>query len=453
MPEYDLDDTQPVAATQPVQPNQHAQSQPRRRNPRRWLIGAGLALLFLLLLGSTIAYGAYQGYQAAQQDYQRQAVAQSAQSLVEQYTLAMMELNAGEYDLARQRFEYVLARDPAFPGAAEGLAQSMAVLFATATPTDPPPTPTLTPTPDLRPFEDRFRQAEQHFEAGEWDALIDTLVALRAADPAYRTVDADSLLYRALLTRGLEKIRDRGELEGGIYDLSLAEKFGPLDSSASNYRSLARLYMIGLGFWEVYPEQAIYYFGQLAAAAPYLSDGSGWTSFERYYASILQFAGQLAAKEDWCAAQEQYELAQKVRPVSGVEPTLAFVIDQCSPPTATFTPTPTGGTLTLTPTGTVEATLTLTPTFPPGPSLTPTPTNPASPTATATATPTQPGPPPSATTTPTDAQPATDTPAPSETPTPTPTETPTPPDQGALPGRFLWLSLVFPAQHWLGGAQ
>lgn len=450
MPEQHLDDTQPVAATQPARPGQRPQNRMRRINPRRWLIGGGLALAFVLLLGSSIALGAYQGYQAAQQDYQRQAVAQSAQSLLEQYTLAMMELNQGQYDLARQRFEYVLGRDPAFPGAAEGLAQSMAVLYATATPTNPPPTPTLTPTPDMRPLEDRFQQAQQHFEAGEWDALIDTLVALRASDPAYRTVEVDSLLYRALLSRGLEKIRDRGELEGGIYDLSLAEKFGPLDSSAANYRSLARLYMIGLGFWEVFPEQAVYYFGQLAAAAPYLSDGSGWTSFERYYASILQYAAQLATKEDWCAAQEQYELAQRVRPVAAVEPTLAFVINQCSPPTATFTPTPTAVTLTLTPTGTIEATPTLTLTFPPGPSQTPTPTNPASPTATETPTPTQPGLPPSATPTPTDTQPAPDTPTP---PTPSETPTPTPPDQGDLPWRFFWFALILPALPGLGGAR
>ena len=222
-------------------------------------------LVFLLLLGGSIAAGAYQGYQAAQQDFRLQAIVQASQSIVEQYTLAVAELNAGEYDLARQRFEYVLQRDPAFPGAAEGLAQSMAVLFATATPTNPPPTPTLTPTADLRPLEDRFQQAAQLFEAGNWDGVIDTLIALRQADPAYRTVEVDSLLFRTLRTRGLEKIRDLGSLEGGIYDLSLAEKFGPLDTNAQNYRYLARLYMIGLGFWEVFPQQAIYYFGQLAA--------------------------------------------------------------------------------------------------------------------------------------------------------------------------------------------
>jgi tetratricopeptide (TPR) repeat protein len=468
MPEHEFDDTQPVAATQPsaasnlkhkpeqtalaqAAPEQTAPGGSRRAKLRAWITITALVLVFLLLLGGSIAAGAYQGYQAAQQDYQLQAIVQASQSIVEQYTLAVEELNAGEYDLARQRFEYVLARDPAFPGAAEGLVQAMQVLFATATPTALPPTPTLTPTADLRPLEDRFQQAARLFETGNWDVVIDTLIALRQADPAYRTVEVDSLLFRTLRTRGLEKIRDLGSLEGGIYDLSLAEKFGPLDTNAQNYRYLARLYMIGLGFWEVFPQQAIYYFGQLAAAAPYLQDGSGWTAFERYYVSILQYAGQLAGSGDWCAAQEQYELAQAVRPNLSMQPTLAFAVIQCSPPTATLAPTISSTltqTLTLTPSATPE--ITLTPTFP----ATPTATPPLGSTATSTPSPTTAitAPAPSETPTPTDTQvvePPTPTlPASSDTPAPTATETPTPGSEGRLPLPLSWLAMLLSA--WVG---
>ena len=60
------------------------------------------------------------------------------------------------------------------------------------------------------------------------------------------------------------------DLEGGIYDLAIAAKFGPLDTEANSAREWARLYIVGLSFWEVHPEQAVFYFGQVASSAPYL---------------------------------------------------------------------------------------------------------------------------------------------------------------------------------------
>jgi TPR repeat protein len=52
----------------------------------------------------------------------------------------------------------------------------------------------------------------------------------------------------------------QGNLEGGAYDLALAERFAPLDVQANSWRELARLYLFGSSFWEVMPEQAVYYF-------------------------------------------------------------------------------------------------------------------------------------------------------------------------------------------------
>lgn len=349
--------------------------------------------------------GAYGGIQSGNSHIEYQQSLKAIQSLQEQFLLGVQDMEAERYDLARQRFEYVLDHDPAFPGAAERLVQVMQVLFATATPTPVPPTATPTPTPDLRPVEDLFAQAQQDYSQSAWSSVIDVLLSLRKADPAYRVVEVDSLLFRSLRYRGMQKIREEANLEGGMYDLSLAERFGPLDATAENWRNLARLYVIGSGFWEVYPEQAVYYFSQVAAAAPGLRDASGWTASGRYWASLVQYGDQLASQEEWCAAQEKYEAAFAMQSDAGVGEKANEAQLRCSPPTATSAPTAKPS---ATPTGTfvpptvpVETPTTgaATPT-PTSPQPSNTPPNTAEPTATATQeipptpTDTQPPPPP-----------------------------------------------------------
>ena len=124
---------------------------------------------------------------------------------------------------------------------------------------------TLTPTHDPRPNQELFDQANRYAAEANWDGLIDTLAALRKSDPGFQTARVDGLLFAALRYRGVDKIL-HANLEGGVYDLAQAERFGPIDIEALNVRQWARLYMFGLSFWEVHPEQAVYYFAQVAAA-------------------------------------------------------------------------------------------------------------------------------------------------------------------------------------------
>jgi hypothetical protein len=227
-------------------------------------------------------------------------------------------------------------------------------------------------------------------------------------------VDVDSLLYRALHSRGVDKIRKASNLEGGIYDLSLAEKIGPLDAIAQGWRNLARLYLIGSSFWEVYPEQAVYFFGQVASGAPFLRDASGWTARERYRASLIHYGNQLAAQGQWCAAQEQYALALAIGDDGQIQAQATEVSYQC------YLPTQIAASQTWAPSRTPTATIIL-------PTLGPTST------ATATGLPTnQPTQDPTATQT--ELPTPTPTLMPTETvpPQPLPSEPPTPPpDEGS----------------------
>lgn len=307
--------------------------------------------------------GAASGYRVAQANWSTTQSALSVQSLVEQYELGVKDLNNGQFDIARQRFEYVLEREPAFPGAADKLAEAIAVLYATATPTPIPPTHTPTATQDLRPVEELFSYLLEVYAQGDWDAAIDSIVSLRQVDPNYRVVDVDGMLYRVLRNRGINKIRDNGNLEGGIYDLALVERIGPLDAEALTYRDLARYYMMGSGFWEVYPEQAVYYFGLVASASPYLRDASGWTAAARYQAALIQYADQLAREGEWCNAQIQYDLAVSYGGDVHVRETVEYAAYQCSPPTETPSPITDTPTHTVSPSPTVVVFITPTPTW------------------------------------------------------------------------------------------
>ena len=378
---------------------------------RRW----AWLLLGILAFGSVIVIGLASGYVSAQASLSRQSADQAAMDLGEQYNLALADLQEGRYQVAQQRFEFILKQDASYPGAAEGLTQAIQVLYATATPSAVPPSATPTPTRDLRPAQDLLAQARSQAAGGEWAAVIETLNNLRREDTAYQVAQVDGLLYFALRQRGVQKIQNEGNLGGGLYDLTLAEGFGPLDGEAQALRVYARLYLIGSSFWEVMPEQAVYYFGQVAAGAPYLRDGSGWTAAARYQAAIVQYGDWLGKAGDWCAAQAQFELALSM---GGDDATRQKVEDAallCAPPTetpsATETETPTLTiTETPTPTGLVDPTATVTNPV----TNTPTPTIPATTPAGDEATPTPTPTPPALPETPT------------ETPSPPATEEPTP---------------------------
>jgi len=294
-----------------------------------------LVLLFIFLLGISLSGGALAGYKSGAQSHISIATRQAGLSLQEQYDLGVQDLDSGQYEVARQRFEYIINHDPSFPGVTEKLAQAMAVLYATATPTHLPPTITTTPTQDMRPVEELYNLALDLVTRQMWKDAIDTLLALRKADLVYKVARVDGLLFISLRQQGIDKIWKEGNLESGSYDLALAGRLGPLDAQAISSRELARLYMIGSSFWEVYPEQAVNYFSQVAAAAPGLRDASGWTASERYRESLIHYGNQLAANKDWCNAQHQYELALSIRADANLEAILQEVALRCSPPTPT----------------------------------------------------------------------------------------------------------------------
>jgi tetratricopeptide (TPR) repeat protein len=260
-------------------------------------------------------------------------------------------VNQKRFEAARQRLEWIIEWNPAFPGVTDLLAEAMYQMSITATPTlAPTPTPIpATPTPDTRGIEKLFSDAQQAYLGGNWSLAIETLLTLRKHDNAFNAVQVDDMLYVALRYRGVDKIKGSGktdatitevDLEGGMYDLALAEDFGPLDTEALKYRRWAQWYIAGLSFWNVDWKRAVDYFSQVANEAPYLVDVNNWPAIERYRYALIKYGDQLAAKGDCAGASEQYQKALNLGPNAALEPTATAVASGCGPSETQVTETP-----------------------------------------------------------------------------------------------------------------
>jgi len=345
-----IDDTAPRSLTPSPTPDESSEA----RKPRRWVWVLGGILVLLLMTAS----GGYAGYRTALNERLDKEAANVAMVALSQFQLGLDDLEAGRYETARDRFEYVIELDPSFPGAAEKLSEALLAMAMVNTPT-PRPTPTIeiTPTPDLRSAEELFDTAVQHLRNREWDLTIQTLDRLRQEDLSYRTLDVDGMYYIALRYRGVEKIIYQGNLEGGMYDLSLTENFGPLDHEANGYRNWARMYVSGASFWEIDWERVLSYFSQIYPALPNLRDGSNMTAVERFRRASIAYGDQLMQADEACAAVDHYNNALSITEDPEVRSKLDAAVNACRPPEPTARPvenTPTPGVTEITPTPETE---------------------------------------------------------------------------------------------------
>ena len=298
-----------------------------------WLLAYLLVLVLSIVLGSSS--GLLYGLQQNKADRKSQLTVE----LMVQMNLAQMDMDDERYHLARQRIEFIIGQDPGFPGVQEKLVEAI-IGQTTSLEVLPTIEAIPSPTPDPRAANELFAAAQAHQANREWSSLLDTLISLRSADPNFEIVQVDRMLNLALRMGGAEKIINEGNLEGGLYNLTLAEGFAPLDQKSNQYREWARLYLIGASFWNVSPEQAVNIFSQLILSAPYLRDQTGLTVTDRYRLALIQYGDSLASTGDWCAAQEQYDLALSLSAAESEAAMKAVqAAEQCANPSGTVTAT------------------------------------------------------------------------------------------------------------------
>ena len=320
-----LDSTQPSApisehlgSTQPNVPMK------KSRRGRTFLFNA-LALIVILVLAILGGYGSGISVRSNTE------ITVKSQQLGEQFQYALVDIQFQRYDNARQRLEYIIKNDPTFPGAQQKLTEVL-VLMNAPTPTV---TPSLTPTPDFSGAEQAFAKAQQLVAAQDWPGALGALDQVRKLGPSYNTSQVDGMYYFALRNYGYALIQ-QGNLEGGIYYFTLAERFGPLDRDANGLRTGARYYLIGASFWELDWKQALDYFQQVAGYG--LWDGT-YTTNQRIYIASMRYGDQLLGLNDPCGAVAQYEAAQAINALDEqAAKGYAKAYPECYPPTATIAP-------------------------------------------------------------------------------------------------------------------
>lgn len=293
-----------------------ADEEPSPAKPRKTMLRVILlGLLAIIIFG---ALGSLGGYWTALQDRESNQDRIISTEVSDQFLLGLIALERGQYEIARQHFEYILKIDPQNAPAAEKLTEVILKMNqANIAPTDRP-TATLTPTLDTRDQEELFAMALSFKDQRNWDSLLEVLDSLRLRAPEYNAVEIDGLYYIAYRNRGMQRIQMEGNLEGGIFDLNRAELFGFLDVDASNYRNWASKYITGMSFWEVDWAQVVNYFGPLAISAPYLSDSNFFTASDRLATAqvevnlrVLADARSRFTQGRWCDAYDLYSEASQ----------------------------------------------------------------------------------------------------------------------------------------------
>jgi len=341
----EIDDTQPNATVPPKE---------IKKRTSFWL--TTLVLLLILVIGILF------GYQNGLGDRRKAASVVLDQQLQEQFQMGVKAMENGLYQVALKNFQFILQNDPGYPGAEDKLVEVLLKLSLSPT-SGPTITPMFTATPDTRSTDTIFSSVQTAIAGKDWGAVLSALDALRKADPTYKTVLVDGMYYIALMQQGENKIANADckaiNLEGGIYDLALAERFGPLDNYAQGLREWARLYITGASFWDIDWKQAVYYFDQLYLNTPYLMDSSCMNAQQRYRYAAIKYADSLVASGDVCGAKQYYDaamqIANKDNPV--VVPTATYVWEQCEKGNQP-TPRPVVKTETSIPTPTIDQTIT-----------------------------------------------------------------------------------------------
>lgn len=329
--------TEQTGNTQPIKPLKNDDTQPvgKVKKKTNWKSILISIVGFLLLIGLG-AFGGYSAGVSARQAAQSEII--DAQ-LSEQFSFALVDIQFGRYENARQRLEFIIQNNPNYPGAQEKLTE---VLVLSTIPT-PAPTVTPTSTPDFSGAESAFTRAQELIRAQDWAGALGALDTIRKLDPTYKTAQVDGMYYFALRNHGYHLITNEGNLEGGIYYLTLAERFGPLDNNANGLREGARAYTIGASFWDLDWEQTLIYFEQVAAGWPSLWDGT-MTASQRYHFALMRYGDERFIKEDYCGAYELYTLASNYGALdSTASNNLEDAQIACFPVAPTleiFTPTP-----------------------------------------------------------------------------------------------------------------
>lgn len=321
------------------------------RKPYRILGFVFIGLAILLAIYGTIFFIAWDRGQVQKAHEEESAL---AGELENQMSLAMVEADSGSYNLARRRLEWILERDPGYPGAVELLNELQSLLNKPATPTAialETSEPASEPSPPAGLDSDvEFGELEKLVDEERWDQAITAIIAFQSKYPDIRRQDTDKLLYNAYLNLGqITVMGDQVEL--GLFYLEQAEKLGDLPSGAEDQRTWADLYLLGISYYGIDWDTSLFYFRGLCAAAPFYQD-----SCRKLYGILIISGDQYMANMDYCPAEALYFEASHIDSDDSLQEKTEQAREGCQEATPTPEPTLTPA-IPITGTATLESNL------------------------------------------------------------------------------------------------
>jgi len=325
------------------------------RRPARKLYRI-LGMVFILLAVLLAIYGTifFIAWDRGQVQKAREEESALASELENQMSLAMEEAESGSYNLAIRRLEWILEREPDYPGAVALLDELHALQNKPATPTaialatsepanEPSPPAALDATAE-------FNELQELVNEQRWDQAINAIIAFQSKNPNFRRQDTDKLLYNAYLNLG--QILVMGEqVELGMFYLNQAEKLGDLPVGAEDQRTWADLYLLGISYYGIDWETSLFYFRGLCAAAPFYQD-----SCRKLYGILIISGDQYQSDMDYCPAEALYFEASRIDSDVSLQEKIELAREGCQEATPTPEPTLTPA-IPITDTATLESNL------------------------------------------------------------------------------------------------
>ena len=251
----------------------------------------GAFLIFGCLMLGMIAGSGYAGMKVGESNKSERLAATVNAYVIERYERGIDLFRNGRYGLAAANFQEVLKYRPDY--------SAVRPLLATAQAAQTPRPATSTPTaiPIVTDKAKLVRLIKDADTQEQWDTVISLSDQLRAVDNTFETDTVNELRYKALVNRGLLRVRGT-DIEAGLYDLDQAAEIQALNRSVENERASAAAYRNALSYFGADWEKTIEMLGQLSLA--YRDVGA------KLYEANLRAGDAYSATQDYCLAQTRF---------------------------------------------------------------------------------------------------------------------------------------------------
>ena len=187
--------------------------------------------------------------------------------------------------------------------------------------------------------EELFDQIQREIQEEQWGRAIVLLDTLRSRAPEYRVLEVDGMYHISFRNLGNDLILNKGKLEMGLYFLTLAEKYAPLEKREVMYFGWAETYLTGASWWDLNWYEAVRHFTSLMQLAPYLHDEEGRTTTDRYLVALNYYGDELVKENQYCDALQQYQKILEHSDADEIQTKYDDAYAICFPPAEIVEPT------------------------------------------------------------------------------------------------------------------